>query len=96
VSADEFVTKTKNAYRPMAGKFGKPGGVEEIKMSKAKLIKRREWLEREQVTRRQALVSAAALVKVDTVRNWVKRHQATPKPNSRELFAALFAQPQAS
>ena len=67
-------------------------------MDKAKLIKRNEWLEREleRVAQRQARRSAAALLKTDTSRNWVKRYQATPKPNSRELFAALFAQPQAS
>jgi hypothetical protein len=67
-------------------------------MDKAKLIKRKEWLERERerVAQRQAQLSAAALLKADSVRDWVKRYQATPRPNSRELFAALFAQPQAS
>lgn len=67
-------------------------------MDKAKLIKRKEWLEREceRVAQRQAQLSAAALLKADGVRDWAKRYQATPKPNSRELFAALFAQPQAS
>jgi hypothetical protein len=64
-------------------------------MGKAKLIKRRECLEQERIARRQALLSAAAQVKIDTVRDWVNRYQATPKPKSHELFAALFAQPQA-
>ncbi len=75
-----------------------PGAAEEIKMDKAKLIKRNEWLERERerIAQRQARLSAAALLKANTSRNWVKRYQATTKPNSRELFAALFAQPQAS
>ena len=67
-------------------------------MDKAKLIKRKEWLERERerIAQRQARLSAAARLKADTSRNWVKRYQVTPKPNSRELFTALFAQPQAS
>ena len=65
-------------------------------MGKAKLIKRREWLERERFVQRQTLLAAAALVKIDPVGDWVKRSQATPKSKSRELFAALFAQPQAS
>ena len=64
-------------------------------MSKAKLIKREEWLKQKRVARQQARLAAVALVKVDTVKDWVKRQQATPKPNARALFAALFAQPQA-
>jgi hypothetical protein len=61
-------------------------------MSKARLIKRREWLEREQVAQRQAQLSSVAQVRVDTVRNWVKRQRASRQPNAREMFAALFAQ----
>jgi hypothetical protein len=61
-------------------------------MSKARLIKRREWLEREQVAQRQAQLSSVAQVRVDTVRNWVKRQRASQQPNAREMFAALFAQ----
>jgi hypothetical protein len=65
-------------------------------MSKARLIKRREWLEREQVAQRQARLSSMAQVKVDTVRNWVKRQRASQQPNARKMFAALFAQAPAS
>ena len=65
-------------------------------MSKARLIKRREWLEREQVAQRQAQLSPVAQVKVDAVRNWVKRQQASQQPNARKMFAALFAQAPAS
>jgi hypothetical protein len=61
-------------------------------MSKARLIKRREWLEREQVARRQVRLSPVAQVEVDAVRNWVERQQASQRPNAREMFAALFAQ----
>ena len=64
-------------------------------MNNAKLIKREEWLEQKRVARQQARLATTARVKVDTVRDWVERHQATAKPNSRALFAALFAQPQA-
>jgi hypothetical protein len=65
-------------------------------MSKARLIKHREWLEREQVAQRQALLSSVAQVEVDAVRNWVKRQQASQRPNAREMFAALFVQPSTS
>jgi hypothetical protein len=67
-------------------------------MSISRLIKRREWLEREQVAQRQARLSSMEQVKVDTVRNWVKRHRerVSRQPSPREMFAALFAQPQTS
>jgi hypothetical protein len=65
-------------------------------MSKARLIKRREWLEREQVAQRQARLSPVAQVEDDAVKNWVKRQQASRQPNAREMFAALFAPPLAS
>jgi hypothetical protein len=65
-------------------------------MSKARLIKRREWLEREQVAQRQARLSSVAQVKVDAIRNWVKRQRTSQRPNAREMFAALFAQPPTS
>jgi hypothetical protein len=65
-------------------------------MSKARLIKRREWLEREQVAQRQARLFSVAQVKVGAVRNWVKRKQASQQPNAREMFAALFAPAPAS
>ena len=65
-------------------------------MSKARLIKRKDWLEREQVTQRQARLSSVAQFKVDTVRNWVKRQRASQQPTARKMFAALFAQPPAS
>lgn len=65
-------------------------------MSKARLIKRREWLEREQVAQQQAQLSTVAQVEVDAVRNWVKRQQASQRPNAREMFAALFVQPRTS
>ena len=61
-------------------------------MSKARLIKRREWLEREQVAQRQARLSPVAQVEVDAVRNWVERQRASQRPNARKVFAALFAQ----
>jgi hypothetical protein len=76
--------------------FGKPSGDEEAKMSKARLIKRREWFEREDVAQCQARLSSVAQVKVDTVKNWVKRQRASRQPNAREMFAALFAQTPAS
>ena len=65
-------------------------------MSKARLIKHRELLEREQVAQRQARLSSVAQVEVDAVRNWVKRQQASQRPNAREMFAALFVQPPTS
>jgi hypothetical protein len=45
--------KTARCYQ-LSGKFGKPSVAEEAKMSKAILIKRRDWLEREQVAQPQA------------------------------------------
>jgi hypothetical protein len=53
-------------------------------------------LEREQVAQRQARLSPVAQVKVDAVRDWVKRQQASQRPNAREMFAALFAPTPAS
>jgi hypothetical protein len=65
-------------------------------MSKVKLIKHREWLEREQVARRQARPSSVAQVEVGAVKNWVKRQCASRQPNAREMFAELFAPTPAS
>jgi hypothetical protein len=65
--------------------------MEEANMSKARLIKRREWLEREQGDQRQARLSSVARVEFGAVRNWVKRQRASRQPNAREMFAALFA-----
>jgi hypothetical protein len=69
---------------------------EESKMSKARLIKHREWLERERVAQRQARLSPVAQVKVDTVKNWVQLQRVSQRPNAREMFAALFVQPPTS
>jgi hypothetical protein len=65
-------------------------------MSKARLIKRREWFEREQAAQCQARLSSVAQVKVGAVGNWVKGQRASRQPNAREMFAALFAQAPAS
>ena len=65
-------------------------------MSNARLIKRREWLEREQVAQRQARLSSVARIKVDTVKNWVRLQPSSRQPNARKMFAALFAQVSAS
>ena len=65
-------------------------------MSKARLIKRGEWLEREQVAQRQARLSPVAQVEVGAVRNWVEGQRASRQPNAREMFAALFAPTPAS
>ena len=83
--------KTARCYR-LSSKFGKPSVDEEAKMSKARLIKRRDWLEREQVAQLQALLSSVAQVKADTVRNWVERQRASRRSSPREMFAALFVQ----
>jgi hypothetical protein len=69
---------------------------EESKMSKARLIKHREWLERERVAQQQARLSPVAQVKVDTVKNWVQLQRVSQRPNAREMFAALFVQPPTS
>lgn len=63
-------------------------------MNKARLIKRRELIERKQVAQQTAQLSFAAQVKVETVVDWVKRHQAYRRPNARVMFAELFAHPQ--
>jgi hypothetical protein len=83
--------KTARCYQ-LYGKFGKPSVAEEAKMSKAILIKRRDWLEREQVAQLQARLSSVAQVKVGAVRNWVERQRASRRPSPREMFAALFVQ----
>jgi hypothetical protein len=65
-------------------------------MNKARLIKHREWLEREQVAQQQAQLSSVAQVKVGDVGNWVESQRASRQPNARKMFAALFAQAPAS
>jgi|GEM_PF-6142562 len=65
-------------------------------MSKARLVKRKEWQEREQVAQQPAPLSSAAQVKADTVMDWTKRQPASRQSSPREMFAALFAQPQAN
>ncbi|HEY9429915.1 MAG TPA: hypothetical protein VI260_00365 [Blastocatellia bacterium] len=65
-------------------------------MNKARLIKQREWLEREQVAQQQAQLSSVAQVKVGDVGNWVESQRASRQPNARKMFAALFAQAPAS
>jgi hypothetical protein len=83
--------KTARYYR-LSGKFGKLRVAEEAKMNKARLIKRRDWMEREQVAQPQAWLSSVAQVKVGAVRNWVERQRASRRPSPREMFAALFVQ----
>ncbi|MEK7830202.1 MAG: hypothetical protein AAB401_03905 [Acidobacteriota bacterium] len=65
-------------------------------MNKARLIKRRELIEREQAVKKTAQLSFAAQVKVDTVVDWVKRYQSYRRPNARVMFNALFAHQQTS
>lgn len=65
-------------------------------MNKARLIKRRELIEREQTAKKTAQLSFAAKVKVDTVVDWVKHHQTYRRPSARVMFAELFAHPQTS
>ena len=79
-----------------SGKFNKQSNDMVVKVNKAKLIKRKEWLEQRQVTQRQARLAAAAKMKGETVRNWVERYQAAEPPNARAMFAALFAKPSVS
>jgi hypothetical protein len=70
--------------------------LKKVKMNNTRLIKRRELIEREQVAKKNARLSLAAQVKVETVMDWVKRHQASRRPNARVMFAALFAHRQTS
>jgi len=65
-------------------------------MSKARLIKREEMLEREPAAPQPAPLAFVAQVKADAIKHWVKRPPASQQSSPRELFAALFGQPQAS
>lgn len=60
-------------------------------MNKARLIKRKELIEREQAAKKTALLSFTAQVKADTVVDWVRRYQTKRRPSARVMFAELFA-----
>jgi hypothetical protein len=62
-------------------------------MTKAKLIKRDEFLEREQTQRARKVQQQAVKKTIDVVGEWIDRRRGE-RTNPRAAFAALFAQPQ--
>ena len=63
-------------------------------MTKAKLIKKDEVLERQQKNTAQKTQKQAVKQTVDVVSNWIEKQNAK-RLDPRAAFAALFAQPQA-
>lgn len=62
-------------------------------MTKAKLIKKDEALERQQKTVAQRFQKQAVKQTVEVVNNWIEKQNAK-RLDPRAAFAALFAQPQ--
>lgn len=64
-------------------------------MTKARLIKPHEAQEasNRRAKKNTALQSATTRRPVDAIREWVEQHRAA-RPDPRQAFAALFAQPQ--
>ena len=62
-------------------------------MMKAKLIKREEAIEQQQVRNARKIQQKAAKKTVEIVSEWMDQRQ-IQKLNPRAAFAALFAQPQ--
>ena len=62
-------------------------------MMKAKLIKREEAVERQQIGNARKIQQKAAKKTVEVVNEWMDQRQ-IQKLNPRAAFAALFVQPQ--
>jgi hypothetical protein len=62
-------------------------------VTKAKLIKKDEALERQQKTVAQRFQKQAVKQTVEVVNNWIEKQNAK-RLDPRAAFAALFAQPQ--
>lgn len=62
-------------------------------MTKAKLIKKSEVIERQQKTVAQRSKKRAVRQTVDEINQWIERQQAR-RLDPRAAFAALFVQPQ--
>jgi hypothetical protein len=65
-------------------------------MNGARLIKRKEAERREQQGQDEATRAETFAPTIDTVLNWRSRWQSSERPNAREAFAALFANPRFS
>lgn len=61
-------------------------------MSKARLIKRDEVIERQATPKPQQAVSLGKTVNV--IKDWLQSKNQSTKPSAREAFANLFAPPQ--
>jgi hypothetical protein len=68
--------------------------MKEDNMTKAKLIKKDEVLERQQRKIAQKAQKQTVKQTVDVVSNWIEK-QSTKRLDPRAAFAALFAEPQA-
>lgn len=63
-------------------------------MTKAKLIKREEVIERQQIKAQQKVQKQTAKKTLDVVSDWIDARK-IQRVDPRAAFAALFAQPQA-
>lgn len=62
-------------------------------MTKARLIKRGEAIERERVKKIRLSQKAQVQKKINSMMDWVETHR-TQREDPRKAFAALFTQPQ--
>lgn len=65
-------------------------------MTKARLVKREEVLERKQAARASAVPVSATRVNIHSMIQRFNRRQSMRPSNPRETFAALFVRPQTS
>jgi hypothetical protein len=65
-------------------------------MNHARLVKRKDLLEREQVKETQTPPTSSNPGAVQSVIDWIEGRQPKRGLNPRQAFAALFSQPQTS
>ena len=65
-------------------------------MTKARLVKRKEAMERKRVALASAALVSTASMNIQPIIQQLNRRQSLRLANPREAFAALFARPQTS
>jgi hypothetical protein len=68
--------------------------MKENKTNRARLIKKEDAEKQVVSVLEKKKVTGSLRNSVEVVRDWIKTHQATSETQSRQMFAALFQQPQ--
>ena len=63
-------------------------------MKKIRLIKRNHWIESRQAKKTAKPQPATINQTIKAVKDWVQEHRGTQQQHARQMFAALFTQPQ--